>query len=427
MKILHVAPMYAPALGGAEVHLKAISEGLVTRGHDVTVLASNAGSVWDLWPPRFGALPVYEEINGVKVIRFTPNCGFLDNTFEKWLRLKGGWRAASGFFGRDGVEMLTQGPRAFGMIPYIIRGAADVVASMNWFWPPAYHAYLARRLKKFTLVGIPLFHTVQPWCQRVIYDRMLASCDGVVVNTSHEGEYAQQRGATRVEVGGVGVYPRSFDKRNSQAIRVRYGLTQFPVVGFVGRQDKKKGAPMVVEAMREVWKWNKEVRLVLAGPRSPHEKYIPALIADFSESQRKRIIDIGAFDEKDKGSIVDAFDVLAMPSTEESFGIAYLEAWLCKKPVIGARIGSTQCVIDEDVDGLLVDPNDSNETARAIIKLLSDDAKREKMGNSGYAKTLSQFTWDRVVDRVEKLYLDLSNNNGGIGNRMGPCGPNSAR
>jgi glycosyltransferase involved in cell wall biosynthesis len=407
MKILHVTPMYAPALGGAELHLKAISEGLVARGHDVTVLTSNVRSVWDLWPPRFGALPSKEEINGVKVIRFSPNGGFLGNAYGRWLRLRGGVRTASCVFGSDGAEMLSQSPRVFAMIPYIIRSAPDIVTAMNWYWPPAYHTYLARKLKKFTLVGIPLFHTMQPWCQRVIYDRMLASCDAVVVNTSHEGQYAQQRGATRVEVSGVGVYPKSFEKRNSHEIRMRYGLSKFPVVGFVGRQDEKKGAPKVVEAMRDVWKWNKEVRLVLAGPRSPHKKDIEALIEELSESQRERIIDIGAFDEKDKASIVDAIDVLALPSTEESFGITYLEAWLCKKPVIGARIGSTQCVIDEGVDGLLVNPADPQDIAQAIIALLSNREMRERMGRSGHAKTIAQHTWDKVTDKVERLYLEL--------------------
>jgi glycosyltransferase involved in cell wall biosynthesis len=407
MKVLHVSPMYAPALGGAELHLKAISEGLVQRGHEVTVLVSNAGCVWDLWPPRFGGLPVKEVLNGVKVIRIPPNGGLLGKAFEKCLQLRGGWRSASCLFGSEGTEMLSQGPRVFPVIPYILRSDADIVASMNWYWPPAYHTHLARKLKRFTLVGIPLFHTVQRWCERPIYGRMLASCDAVVVNTSHEGDFARHRGATRVEVGGAGIDPQSFERRNGRELRSRYGLSNFPVVGFVGRQDEKKGAPKLVEAMAAVWNWNKEVRLVLAGPRSPHKNDIETLIDKFTACQKQRVVHIGAFDERDKGSIFDALDVFALPSTEESFGISYLEAWLCKKPVIGARIGSTQCVIDEGIDGLLVDPGDPADIARAIVELLSDTGKRETMGNAGYTKTVTHFTWDKVVDRIESLYLAL--------------------
>ncbi len=113
-------------------------------------------------------------------------------------------------------------------------------------------------------------------------------------------------------------------------------------------------------------------------------------------------------DERDKGSIFDSFDVFALPSTEEFFGIAYLETCLCKKPVFGARIGSTQCVINEGVDGLLVDPADPDDIARAIIELLSDSNMRERMGRNGHAKTIAQYTWDKVTAKVEKLYLELT-------------------
>jgi phosphatidylinositol alpha-mannosyltransferase len=103
-----------------------------------------------------------------------------------------------------------------------------------------------------------------------------------------------------------------------------------------------------------------------------------------------------------------ALDVFALPSTGESFGIAYLEAWLCHKPVIGARIGATQCVIEEGVDGLLVTPKDADDTARAILALLGDKDRRESMGRHGHAKTVAQFTWDKVTDKVERLFLEIA-------------------
>jgi glycosyltransferase involved in cell wall biosynthesis len=407
MKILHVSPMYAPALGGSEHHLKAISEGLASRGHTVSIFAANVATSWDLWQSRCGKLPEFEVINGVNVVRFHPEGGLLGRAFNQWVQLKGGWRSVSYLFSPEATDLLVQGPQTLAMIPQIIRFKADVVASMNWYWPPAYHTYLAKRLKRFTLVGIPLFHTAQSWCERPIYRRMLASCDAVVVNTSHEGQFALERGAARVKVAGVGIDPKAFEQRNGNEIRERYSLGRFPVVGFVGRQIKKKGAFKLIEAMRQVWRWNKEVRLVLAGPRPSHETDIAALIENLSESQKKRIVQIGTFDEKHKAGLFDAFDVFALPSTEESFGIAYLEAWACAKPVIGARIGSTQCVIDDGVDGLLVDPGDPGDIARALITLLSNRDTRDRMGRSGYAKTMAQHTWDKVTDRVERVYLDL--------------------
>jgi glycosyltransferase involved in cell wall biosynthesis len=131
------------------------------------------------------------------------------------------------------------------------------------------------------------------------------------------------------------------------------------------------------------------------------------VVDGLSVTQKERVVHIGPFDETEKGSIFDAFDVLALPSKEESFGIAYLEAWACRKPVIGARTGPIRCVVDEGIDGLLVDPDDADDIARAIIELLSDSNMRERMGRSGHAKTVTHYTWDKIIDRVERLYVDL--------------------
>ncbi|HEV8355633.1 MAG TPA: glycosyltransferase family 4 protein, partial [Gemmatimonadales bacterium] len=81
-----------------------------------------------------------------------------------------------------------------------------------------------------------------------------------------------------------------------------------------------------------------------------------------------------------------------------------LEAWLCRKPVIGARIGSTQCVIDEGRDGLLADPESAEDIARAIVSLLSNGELRASMAEAGRAKTVARHTWDHVTDRMESLY-----------------------
>lgn len=399
--------MYYPALGGAEVHLKEVSEGLAARGHDVTVLTANVRNTWDLWPAQDGALPGSEVISGVKVIRVHPDAGRLAAGFKLFSELPGGHRTLRLLFTRDALHLLARGPRAFGMLRHILRARVDIVGSMNWYWPPAVYTYLARRIKPFRLVGIPLFHTAEDWCNREIYKRMLVQCDAVIANTRFEGEFASQRGARQVEVAGVGIHPEAFTRRDGARVRAHYGLGDRPVVGFVGRATPNKGIGPVVESMRQVWAWNSEVRLVLAGPAPGQTSPLEGLLGALTETERERVVRIHDFAEQDKASIYDAFDAFVLPSTGESFGLGYLEAWMCRKPVIGARIGPTACIIDEGENGLLANPDDPVDLARAIIDLLSDRAKRERMGQRGYEKTLAQYTWGRVTDKVERLYHDL--------------------
>ena len=424
MKILHISPTYPPVLGGAELHMKELSEGLASRGHEVTVLTVNARSTRDFFSDVHGDLAEAEVINGVKIVRLNKDGETLGLCMNQWLRLPGGWRSLRFAFGESGLEMLLARPQSIQLIPYLIRSQADIVMAMNWFLPPAYHTYLARKLRDFVFVGAPLFHTSEAWSHRQIYRKMLASCSAVVANTAHEEKFIRAHGANRVEVAGVGIHPVLFARRNGGEIRARYALGNAPVVGFVGRQEGNKGVVQLVEAMEMVWQWNPEVRLVLAGHRSSEHQDIKVetAIARLSASQRQRLIRINQFEDKEKPSLYDAFDVFALPSTGESFGLAYLEAWMCQKPVIGARIGSTQCVIEDGVDGLLVDPTDPKDLASKIVELLSDREKRENMGMRGYSKTMAQYAWGKVVDRVEALYRDLHAAKGSTNMQSAICG-----
>lgn len=407
MKIVCVSPRYAPVIGGAEVHLKELSEGLVARGHEVTVITSKAASIYDHFPSKLGGLPERELINGVRVIRLYPETKFLGPALKRWSELRGGYRSLSWLLTRDGCDMALTPPRMFSAIPEIIRSKADIVVSMNWCHPTCYHTYLARLLKRFTLVGIPLFHTAAPWSQRPIFQKMIRQCDALIVNTKHEADFVEEHGGKRVAVCGVGIHPEAVSFGDKETIRKRYGLGDAPVIGFVGRQAPDKGADVLLRAMRVVWEWNPDTRLVLAGICLRRPDCLDDLLESFSDSERSKIVRIENFTESEKASLYGAFDVFALPSTEESFGIAYLEAWLGKKPVIGSRIGSTQCVIQDGVDGLLVDPRDHVDLGKKIVHLLSNPELRVRMGNQGYAKTLAMFTWPRVVERVERLFLEL--------------------
>ena len=64
-------------------------------------------------------------------------------------------------------------------------------------------------------------------------------------------------------------------------------------------------------------------------------------------------------------------------------------------------------MIRDGVDGLLVDPDDPEDIAAAILRLLGDRELRLRMGRAGLEKTLSCFTWDKITDHVEQIYLDL--------------------
>jgi glycogen synthase len=281
---------------------------------------------------------------------------------------------------------------------------------VNWYHGSlAYQTGIARQLRNFAFVGIPLFHIERPWPHSPLMTQILERCDAVAAMTEYERQFIEQRSAQRnTHVTGAGVEPQLFAKADGQVIRGRYGIGDRPLVGYVGRMSATKGVVTLIQAMRIVWQTDPTVRLLLAGSGLPSTQKcdddIRRAIASLSEVERTRLISISGFTDDEKASIFDALDLFAMPSAAESFGIAYLEAWMCGKAVIGCRIGSTACVIRDRVDGMLVTPEDPDDLARAIIRLLSNREVREEMGRSGRAKSGASFTWEKVANRLEQVY-----------------------
>src|SRR5207237_6216955 len=75
------------------------------------------------------------------------------------------------------------------------------------------------------------------------------------------------------------------------------------------------------------------------------------------------------FEDNLKPVLFNALDVFVLASKGESFGIVFLEAWACKKPVIGIRTGAIASVITEGADGLLFDKENIDELADKITYL----------------------------------------------------------
>jgi glycosyltransferase involved in cell wall biosynthesis len=409
VKILNITPMYFPFARGGERHATEVSERLAARGHEITVVTTNAVSERGLQEGADGGLPKAESINGVRVLRVPATDGALPGILNFGLRLKGGYRSLNYLFTPAGLKVFSRPPRNLGFFRSILRSDADLVVSWNWYWPPAYQAYLAKSFKRFRLVGIPFFHPADGWVRGALYDRMIAASDALVVNTQYEKDFILSRvpDLSKIRVLGPGVEPALFKQRNGARFRSRHGIGGALLVGYMGTLSKHKGVDKIVEAMPRVWEWNSDVCLVLAGFSDDRFTRLNQVLQSLSPEQRKRIFLLPDIPEAEKADLYDALDVFVMPSIGESFGISYLEAWMCGKPVIGSRIGSTACVIEEGVDGLLVEPEDPCDIGRAIVELLADPNRRLQMGARGHAKTMERFTWEGICDRLERFFSEV--------------------
>jgi glycosyltransferase involved in cell wall biosynthesis len=97
-------------------------------------------------------------------------------------------------------------------------------------------------------------------------------------------------------------------------------------------------------------------------------------------------------------------DLLLLPSLSESFGLTALEAMACEVPVIATRVGGIPEVVEEGGCGYLFEVGDTRGMSEAALRILNDDAERERLGRRGREIATSRFTTDRIIPQYEELY-----------------------
>ncbi|MBL7183833.1 MAG: glycosyltransferase family 4 protein [Anaerolineae bacterium] len=411
MRILHVTHNYHPVVGGAELMMKHISEGLAKRGHQVMILTSNAPSAEAYVNSRIKTLPSGDEIiNGVVVKRLP-----ILQLPRPIQMLLGGimvafWRGNCPF--NDLVRILWNGPRIRGLRRQIMKAEVDLVVAIPFPFLHIYRAFSAASKKGVPLVVIPCSHPLDAFSfENPRHYRLLQSCQAVIANTGYEKEYLISMGVPgeKIHVAGEGVNPEDFDGVAQGDFRCKYGIGDHEkVILFVGRKAGGKGLRALLTAMQSVWQSEPGAKLVIAGSSTEFfRSVIEPRIAQLPEELERNVISIDDFKEPDKASLYRDCDIFVLPSNVESFGIVFLEAWICGKPVIGCRTGPVASVISEGQDGLLVPYGDAEELAQAIMLLLADESLCRRLGHNGRQKVLRQYTWDRIVSKVESIYQTL--------------------
>jgi phosphatidylinositol alpha-1,6-mannosyltransferase len=178
------------------------------------------------------------------------------------------------------------------------------------------------------------------------------------------------------------------------------------VILSVGGLVPRKGHDTVLRCMPELLRRFPDVTYLIVSSDRRNYENLDSLARELGVRDQLRV----CFDlpTSELPSVYAISDVFAMPSRGrlelcdvEGFGIVFLEANACGKPVVGGRSGGIADAIADGVSGLLVDPNDPSDTARAISQLLDNPEAATRMGRQGRSRVIEQFTWRRVAHRVQ--------------------------
>jgi glycosyltransferase involved in cell wall biosynthesis len=103
-------------------------------------------------------------------------------------------------------------------------------------------------------------------------------------------------------------------------------------------------------------------------------------------------------------ALIAEADIMVMPSQRESFGVAALEAVAAGLPVIATRVGGIPEIVENETNGLLIEPGDEKALTEAIIRLAENPDLRIKMGEAGRKIAKERFDFENCLDMMEDVY-----------------------
>lgn len=209
--------------------------------------------------------------------------------------------------------------------------------------------------------------------------------------------------ADRVTVIPNGVCEEDFPVTDLNGFRVRYGLSDAPMILFMGRLNPIKGPDLLLQAFIQVCKQLPEYQLVFAGPDGGMLAELRAMAAQHGVGERVRFI--GYVAGEDKAGAYRYASLLVVSSRLEAQSIVALEAGICGTPVLLTN----QCGFGEirAIDSRLEVPATVSGIADGLISLLSAADTLKHIAPNWQAFVKQRYAWDAIISEYIHLYSGI--------------------
>lgn len=187
-----------------------------------------------------------------------------------------------------------------------------------------------------------------------------------------------------------------------EQLRDKFGFSGKQVFLYSGRLVKGKGLELLVKAMADVVKINKDAMLVVIGSGNLEDNF-------------KKMVNTSGLENcvRCEGVVenvceyLNAADIFIFPSLREGMPNSLLEAMACGLPVIASRIGGVVDVVEDGKSGILFEAGDVSGLASAMIRFLKDTELRQRLGAEARKRIVDNFSIEKVADEYIKLYKKL--------------------
>ena len=184
------------------------------------------------------------------------------------------------------------------------------------------------------------------------------------------------------------------------SFRLKFALPEEKLVLFVGRLVYEKGAHVLINAIPKIVdKVNAKFVIVGSG-------YMKDQLSNIVKSMglEHKVMFTGFVDEETLRRLQSCADVSVVPSLFEPFGIVALEAMAAKSAVVVSDTGGLGEIVDHDVTGVKVYPNNTESLAWGITKVLTDEKYRNSLRENAYKRIQEKYDWDKIAKQTKRIY-----------------------
>lgn len=388
--ILCTITSYPPAIGGAQSHTHQLLRRLAPRHHvQVAAFWNQNRTDWLLGTTIAAPTePHAYTVDGIAVQQIT------------WSRRERGrllpWVLAYYAAKTPAIAAISAGllPKLQALMP-----DCDLVYNARIGREPLSFASLAlARRRQVPFVFVPYHHPRWVgWNYRQYLD-LYRQADAVMALTPHERQTLIELGVKPERIFVTGNAPVLAAQVTPGAFARRYAPSPTapgPLILFLGQKYRYKGLEALLAAAPAVWQQHPEAWFAFVGPRTSFSERL------FRSVDDPRLVEIGAVSLEDKTAALADCTVLCVPSSQESFGGVFTEAWALRKPVIGGPAPAARDVITQGADGFVVAQNPA-QIAERLNLLLAQPALAARFGQAGFAKVEANFTWEALAAKTEQ-------------------------
>lgn len=301
---------------------------------------------------------------------------------------------------------------------YWLSGEAALMLRRAWRVPVVHMFHTLGALKNKIARGAEERETAQ---RVMIERRLMGDVDALIAATPlDKAQMVWEYGADadHIHVVPAGVDLRRFHPRDMADARHALDLPPPPhrLIMLAGRIEPLKGIDALIEAtallLQKHPEWQNGLSAVIVGGAAEHEpekwnteqRRLDALRRSLGIAGHIRFV--GSQPQDQLARYFNAADIVSMPSHYESFGMAALEGLASGRPVVATSAGGPAYIVEQDVSGLLVQPDNAQLLAEQLERLLVNDTLREEMGLAARTRAL-RFGWSSVACDVLKVYRTL--------------------